>query len=418
MEIRLPESERRWLHAVLVLGTFVLALVLMSQVATILVYFSDLLLILLLAWLLAFMISPLLGMVLRAAPRIPRVVVVGGIYALIFLIVSSVTLLAASSLANSIGNFINQLPAFQARLPQLIAPLEDWLAAIGIQLNLVAIAQDGLAFVASLGDDLVGPLTNLALASIGVLFNLLIVVFLSLFMLLEKDRLIAYFNRLVPPRYGDEARLFETSVAASFGGFVRGQFIQGLIYFAWAAVTHVIFGLDFLVASAAAAGVLQAIPFFGPFISWAPPVAVALLTKPEVALPVLIVMGIGWFIVMNIVQPRVMATAVGINPVAVLISVLVGVKIAGVAGAIFALPFAAVMAAFFHHFLERSAGDEPRDVATRAARRVEQREGRRVRVPTAPSVGEAAEGSPTATDVAAPPATDQAPASGSAGPVT
>jgi hypothetical protein len=82
---------------------------------------------------------------------------------------------------------------------------------------------------------------------------------------------------------------------------------------------------------------------------------------------------------------------VGISPVAVFISVLIGLKLAGIAGAIFALPFAAVLAAFFHHFLERSSGG-PKDVTSRAARRVEEREGRRVRVPTAPAVPPAGPG--------------------------
>jgi hypothetical protein len=104
--------------------------------------------------------------------------------------------------------------------------------------------------------------------------------------------------------------------------------------------------------------------------------------------------------VMNIVQPRVMASAVGIHPVAVLVSVLIGLKVAGVAGAIFALPFAAVIAAFFHHFLDRSTAG-PRDVTSRAARRVEEREGRHVRVPTPPPVTvspSTAAGAPIATD--------------------
>ena len=96
-------------------------------------------------------------------------------------------------------------------------------------------------------------------------------------------------------------------------------------------------------------------------------------------------MAIGWFIVMNIVQPRVMSQAVGIHPVVVLVSVLIGIKIAGVAGAIFALPFAAVLAAFFHHFLARNA-NVPRDVTTRAAKRVGEREGRAVRVPQPPDL--------------------------------
>jgi predicted PurR-regulated permease PerM len=385
MDIQLPESEHRWLHAVLVLGTFVLALILLSQVSVLLVFFSDILLVLLLAWLFAFMISPLVSLVLRAVPQAPRVVVVGVIYAVLFVGLSAITLVVAGSLANSIGNFVGELPNLQARLPEVIAPWQATLNSFGLQVDLAALGRDVLNFLAGLGDDLVGPLTDLALASLGILANLLIVIFLSLFIVLDKDRIIAYLNRLVPPRWSDEARLFETSVASSFGGFIRGQAIQGVIYAVIAIATHLVFGLPFLPASAALAGVLQAIPFFGPFISWAPPVVVAILTRPDMVLPTLIVMAIGWFIVMNIVQPRVMATAVGIHPVAVLVSVLVGLKVAGIAGAIFALPFAAVLASFFHHFLNRS-GDGPRDVTSRAARRVEQREGRRVRVPAAPPV--------------------------------
>lgn len=408
MEVQLPETERRWLHAALVLGTFVLALVLLSQVSVLLVFFSDILLVLLLAWLFAFMISPLVTIVLRAVPRAPRVVVVGAIYLVLFVGLSAVVLIAAGSLANSIGNFVmfvtSEPQAVEARLRELLAPLQATMQGLGFRVDLIAASQDALRGLAGLGDELVGPLTNLALASLGILGNLLIVVFLSLFIVLDKDRIIAYFNRLVPPRWSDEARLFETSVATSFGGFIRGQAIQGLIYAAIAVVTHLVFGLEFLPASAALVGVLQAIPFFGPFLSWAPPVVVAVLTRPEVALPTLIVMAIGWFIVMNIVQPRVMASAVGIHPVAVLVSVLVGLKIAGVAGAVFALPFAAVLASFFHHFLNRSHTG-PRDVTSRAARRLEERERRHVRVPTAPPVpvaGSSAAASDTGTDAGEP----------------
>jgi hypothetical protein len=103
----------------------------------------------------------------------------------------------------------------------------------------------------------------------------------------------------------------------------------------------------------------------------------------------LIVMGIGWFIVNNLVVPRVMSQAVGIHPIVVLISVVIGLKIAGIAGAIFALPFAAVIAAFFKYFVERNA-ETPRDVTTRAAKLVGEPEGRQVRVPKPPPVSSGA----------------------------
>jgi predicted PurR-regulated permease PerM len=236
--------------------------------------------------------------------------------------------------------------------------------------------------LASIAGELAKPVADAALFSVGLLANLLLVVFLSLFMLVDKDSILAYFNRIVPPQYSDEALLFETSVASSFGGFIRGQVAQGVVLAAYTVVVCVVFGLDFMPISAAIAGILQMIPFFGPALAWAPPVAIAILTKPDVVLPVTIAMLVGWFIVNNILQPRLMAAAVGIHPVAVLVSVLIGLKVAGVAGAIFAVPVAAVAAAFFHHFLNRGAAT--RDVTSRAAQRVEEREGRRVRIPKPP----------------------------------
>jgi len=398
MEIQLPESERRWLHAALVLGTLVLGLVLLAQVSVILVFLSDLLLVLLLAWLLAFMLSPVVNLILRAFPKVPRVVVVGVIYLVLFVGLSWITLVVAGSLASSIAGFVTELPSLQARLPEILAGLQNGLTNLGFQVDLVAAAREALGNLGDLGDKLVGPLTDLALFSLGIVGNLLLVIFLSLFIVLDQERILAYINRAVPPRYSETARLFETSVATSFGGFIRGQAIQGLIMGAVAAMAHLAFGLEFLPASAALSGVLQMIPFFGPFFSWAPPVVVAILTKPDAVVPTLLLMGVGWVVVGNVIVPRIMSKAVGIHPVVVLIAVLLGLKLAGIAGAIFALPFAAIIAAFVQHYLARNA-EVPRDVTSRAAKRVGEREGRAVRVPAAPRVGVGASGQ---TDMAKP----------------
>lgn len=389
MDIQLPESERRWLRAALVLGTLVLALALVAQISVILVFFNDIILILLLAWLLAFMLSPLVGLTLRAFPKLPRVLVVGVVYVLLFLGLSAITLVVAGSLGRSITAFLDSLPTLQARLPETLAGLQNSLAGLGFQVNLVKAAQDLLGNLGNLGDKLVGPLTDLAIFSLGIVGNLLLVIFLSLFIVLDQERIVAYLNRLVPPRYGETARLFEKSVSTSFGGFIRGQAIQGIVFAGVVALAHILFGLEFLPVSTALAGILQLIPFFGPLISWAPPIVIALLTKPDAVIPTLLLVGAGWFVVGNIVTPRVMSKAVGIHPVVVLVSVLVGIKVAGIAGAIFALPFAAIGAAFLQHYLARNAG-APRDVASRAAQRVGAREGRVVRVPKAPTTDVAA----------------------------
>jgi len=112
-------------------------------------------------------------------------------------------------------------------------------------------------------------------------------------------------------------------------------------------------------------------------------VLVAVLTNPDATLPTMGLMLAGWLVIMNVVQPRLMATAVGVHPIVVLGSVIVGVKVAGIAGAVFGIPIAAVISSFFFYYLNRSA-TLTRDVTSRAARLVEAREGRRVRIPTPP----------------------------------
>jgi predicted PurR-regulated permease PerM len=216
---------------------------------------------------------------------------------------------------------------------------------------------------------------------------MLIVFFLSIYMVIDRDQILAFLFRLVPPSYAEEARLLQTSVARSFGGFLRGQSLMGIVYFLIAAATNLLMGLPLAALTSVAAGILQAIPFFGPFISWAPPVIVAAIFKPEALIPTAILMGAGWFLVMNVMQPRIMQGAVGIHPIVVLASVLIGSRVAGIPGAIFGIPIAAVVSAFFFHFLHRTAGD--RSVTGRAARRLSEREGRPVHVPREPAPGQA-----------------------------
>ena len=159
------------------------------------------------------------------------------------------------------------------------------------------------------------------------------------------------------------------------------------VYFAIALGVNLLFGLPLAALTSVSAGLLMGIPFFGPFVSWLPPVISALIFVPEALLPTLLLMIVGWFVVMNVLQPRIMQGAVGIHPIVVLGSVLIGSRVAGVAGAIFGIPIAAVISAVFFHVLQRTSGD--RSVSDRAAKRLSEREGRPVRVPREPLPGQA-----------------------------
>jgi predicted PurR-regulated permease PerM len=390
--LSVPPGERngRLVGALLVLGVGALFFVVVGQLANAFFYFGDIFLTFFLAWLLAFIISPIVGRLMAIDPRLPRAAAAVIVYAVVVVVMVVVVVAAAGALATSIGQFVASIPDIRANLPAIVAPWQDLLDSIGLgQVDLVTQANDALGNLDQLAGALVGPLQQIAVASLGALGTMLIVFFLSIYMVVDRDDIVSFLFRLVPPAYAEEALLLQTSVSRSFGGFLRGQALMGVVYFLIALATSLVLGLPLAPLSSVSAGVLQAIPFFGPFLSWAPPVIVALALQPSAVLPTAVLMGIGWFVVMNVLQPRIMQDAVGIHPIVVLGSVLVGSRIAGIPGAIFGIPIAAVVSAFFFQSLHRASGD--RSVTGRAARRVAAREGRPVHVPREPAPGSVAD---------------------------
>jgi predicted PurR-regulated permease PerM len=380
-----PEGrDRRLIGALLALGVTALFLVVVAQLAAAFFFFGDILLTFFLAWLLAFIISPVVTRVVDAVPRLPRAAAAILVYTLVVVVMALTVVIAAGALATSIAQFVASIPDIRANLPTIMAPWQQWLISIGLgQIDLVAQGTAALSNLDQIAGALVEPLQQFAVASLGAVGTMLIVFFLSIYMVVDRDQIVAFLFRIVPPAYAEEARLLQTSVSRSFGGFLRGQALLGIVYFLIALATNLLLGLPFAALSSVTAGVLQAIPFFGPFVSWAPPVIAALVLQPEAVLPTLLLMGAGWIVVMNVLQPRIMHDAVGIHPIVVLGSVLVGSRIAGIPGAIFGIPIAAVVSAFILQFLHHASAD--RSVTGRAARRVADREGRRIHVPREPS---------------------------------
>jgi predicted PurR-regulated permease PerM len=386
MAFPISERQRRWFDALVILGTLALAFIVIGFLADIFYFFGDIILIFFLAWLLAFILSPIVARLTNDIPFLPRAGAAILVYALLIGGLILVTVLVAGALTGSITDFIANVPSLRDQLPEIVAPWQERLNALG--LTQISVQQQAETFLNNLNhyaEQLAGPLQQLAVASLGALGTLLLVLILSIYIVIDKDRVVSFLFRLVPPAFKEVALVLETSVAKSFGGFLRGQAILGVVYGLVAVMTSAVLGLAYLPITSVLSGLLMAIPFFGPFVSWVPPVLVAVLLKPEATLPALAAMGVGWLLVMNVLQPRVMGEAVGIHPIVVLGSVLIGSKIAGVTGAIFGIPIAAVLSAVFFHFLRLARDDG--SVSERAARRVSAREGREVQPPREPTPG-------------------------------
>ena len=387
--VLLAPRERRWLTILMALGSIALFFVVVGQLATVWALFSDLILIFFFAWLLGFVLEPIAATLARFMPRVIAVTIA---YGAVASAAFGLVVVAASALFSSISDFLRNLPEFQQDLIALVQPISDWFVSFGFdRVDLSRQIETLLGSLATQAQDLLGPLQDVAVASVGVVGNVLIVFILAVFISIDRAAIGSFLLRLVPPGYSAEAHLLSESVGRSFGGFIRGMVIVGSTYALVALFCNLVLGLDYAAITTIAAGIFMAIPFFGPFVAWSPPVIVAAVTQPDALVPAILIMGAGWFVNQNILQPRVLANAVGLHPVVVLASVLIGLKLFGIAGAVFGLPVAAVISSFFFYFLRRTARSDERSVATRAAERLSIREGRRRRVPREPRPGEAEE---------------------------
>lgn len=370
----LSDGDRRALRLLLYLALTAVGFIVLSFVATIGAFFSDIIAVFFLAWLLAFLLDPFASWLVRASPAgaLPRGAAVLVVYSLIGVLLVVVGVVIADSLAGSITQFVQSAPKLRQDLPTVLAPIQGVLDAIGLGQFKLAAGAIGILDSFNQGSfEILQPIQQVAAFGVNAFGTFSLILFLSIYMAADGNRLRVGLHRLFPARYEANLALFENSVARSFGGFVRGQVILGVAYGAIAFGTCVVLGLPYLPLVVGVVTAIHMIPFFGPFVSWTPPVIVAALFAPAALVPAILIMGISMILLMNLVQPRIMGDAVGLHPVVVLGSVLVGGRIAGVLGAIFSVPIAAVIAAIViqwrHRAVDAPATPQEMAAAARAA---------------------------------------------------
>ena len=137
--LSLTDRQQRGLTAVLVLGSVVLAMVAINLAASVFFAFGDIILVFFLAWLLAFILSPVVAALIRLIPVLPRIGAVVLVYATLVGAIVLVVVLVAGALAQSIAAFVAGVPTLRQQLPDILAPWQERLQAFGLdQVDLVA----------------------------------------------------------------------------------------------------------------------------------------------------------------------------------------------------------------------------------------------------------------------------------------
>ena len=379
----LDAHERRWLTIFLILASGYIALLMLQLAASWIGALSQLLLVLFLAWLLAFVLSPLVDYI-DDRSRLSRGMAAGIVYLFVLLALGFALFYIASSITQQLGQLVEEFPATEAEIE---STLREWQQSVGIgrfRPDLVAIFNDLQANAGQIGGALFAQAQSIAGVTIAAIGALVLITIISLYMVMDRDRIMAKIRRMVPSRYEEELEIFQRSVGRAFGGFLRAQLILALIQALITGAVGVVFDIPYLFLVASVSALAMLIPFFGPPLALIPPIAAVLIFRGDVLLPVGAILLGTQTIIVNWLQPRLMQGALGMHPILVLVALLLGAQFAGVWGALFGIPVVAVLNVFLNYLINLQTLQEAPQVdvetAVEEARREAPRAGKELLV--------------------------------------
>jgi predicted PurR-regulated permease PerM len=298
---------------------------------------AGVLLLLFVAVLLASALEPMLGWLRVRLPVVSRAGTIIIVYLAFFLTVVGIAFIVVPAA-------IGQAERILADLPPVFAEARSWaenLQPAALSTSLTALI-DSVATAlkppdAPNPDDVVEVGTTVA-GLVAALATLLTIVFLWL---VERPRLQRYVLAFLPQDSRAGARSVWNDVEIRLGLWVRGQLTLMVAMGLMAGIAYAILGVPGALLLGLIAALTVAIPIIGPLLGAVPAVLVAATVSTELALLVAVLLVVIQFVHGSILMPIVMRHAVGISPLLVLVSLLIGAAAGGFIGAMLAVPVAA-----------------------------------------------------------------------------
>ncbi|MCJ7696211.1 MAG: AI-2E family transporter [Anaerolineaceae bacterium] len=364
MIVQTPPQHYQWTFRRVVLATLVLALIIFGF--WLLYRFYIVIFILFIAIVLGTVIRPIVSWLnRRGIPRILGMVLV--LFLLLALLIGFLTLLyplifnqGSTILAVVLGYYQNLRTWAANSSSQLILGLGEYLPPTlkfsGIDPSL----QTGPQVLASAEQTLV-------YISIGiqVLFVGIALVLLTFHWTLDGPQNIQSLLQLLPKAKRGSIGELVSAMESKVGYFILGQSILCLLIGVMAMVVYLILGLPNALVLALVAAVMEAVPMIGPFLGAIPAAIVALSISPVKLIWVVVGTIIIQQLENNFLVPRVMRKAVGVNPFVSLLAIFAFSSLFGIAGALMAIPIAAIIQLLLDRFVFRQVEIEPDDLPGR-----------------------------------------------------
>lgn len=182
------------------------------------------------------------------------------------------------------------------------------------------------------------------------ILKLILIPVVTFYMLLDKEKCIDFIMELIPENNKTKFVDVCKDIDMAYSEFIRGRVIMAIFVGVLTTIFLLIMKVDFAIVIGILTTVGDIIPYIGPFIAVLPAFLIAFLTSPIKAIIVVIGFGLIQWVENNILAPKLLGTKVGLNPLMIIVSLIIGGGIFGVVGMILSVPFVATIKILYLHF--------------------------------------------------------------------
>ncbi len=317
------------------------------------------------AWLIAYLLEPLVQYnrkLLRVRRRVLPVMIT--LFECVLLL-SAVSVFVVPSVLNEMHHLAGAVTTYSVEhnnVSQIPAEIQDYIRE---NIDFVAISkqltgQDWRSLLSTVGSFIAGGYDVV----MGV-FSWFVVLLYIVFIMLDYERLLLGFRHLVPPRYRNVTFGILDDVTRSMNHYFRGQALVASIVGVLFAIGFLIIGMPMAIVLGLFIGLLNMVPYLQ-LISLVPATLLCLVWSVDGG-------GSFWnlwfsamavYIVVQCIQdlfltPKIMGHAMGLNPALILLSLSIWGTLMGFIGLIIALPLTTLLLAYYDRYITRSENGEP-----------------------------------------------------------
>jgi predicted PurR-regulated permease PerM len=344
----------------------IMAVVALVSLALILWHFNALIRPLVIAAILAYLLNPLITLLIRRL-HVSRGMAVTVVYLAFLLVVLSGAVGLGFVAFDQVTRVINLLPDSMTEvvdaaqrvintLLQRVTEITGYdVTGLAGQLNLSMIAREARAWLQPALSRSGLLAAQFASSAINLVTTGLLIFIVSFYMAKDSPQFGEAIREVArQPGYGHDAERLMREFLKIWDAYLRGQVVLGIVIGIVVSVSLSLLGVSNALGLGLLAGVLEFLPVIGPFISAVAAVLVALfqdanllgLHPLQYALVVLLVMILIQQVENSFLVPRIVGDALDLHPLVVMISVVMGASLAGILGAILAAPVAASLKLF------------------------------------------------------------------------